>query len=178
MEISSQVYIFQMQVLFIPPGDSVFQTLYGMICNDFDFQTNWSCKAHGRTGNLFHLTRACKFEHLLQKDVEENICTLLGHPNKCPHGSPIPGGNCCRHRHRRPRTLVIPLSECDVDTKGTIAFIRTQKESVMNKLTAMGVLPGTSIHLLAKTPAYLFQMGETQFAVDKELAEEIQVRIA
>ncbi|MFC1590192.1 metal-dependent transcriptional regulator [Candidatus Omnitrophota bacterium] len=26
----------------------------------------------------------CKFEHVLQKDVEENICTLLGHPHTCP----------------------------------------------------------------------------------------------
>ena len=33
---------------------------------------------------------ACRFEHLLHKDVEESICTLLGHPKFCPHGKPIP----------------------------------------------------------------------------------------
>lgn len=38
---------------------------------------------------------ACKFEHILSEDVTERICTLLGHPVECPHGSPIPRGECC-----------------------------------------------------------------------------------
>ncbi|HWF06962.1 MAG TPA: ATP-binding cassette domain-containing protein [Bryobacteraceae bacterium] len=38
---------------------------------------------------------ACKFEHILSPDVTDRICTLLGHPVACPHGSPIPRGDCC-----------------------------------------------------------------------------------
>ncbi|MDP9052859.1 MAG: hypothetical protein M3N93_00930 [Acidobacteriota bacterium] len=38
---------------------------------------------------------ACKFEHILSADVTDRICTLLGHPVACPHGSPIPRGECC-----------------------------------------------------------------------------------
>jgi putative ABC transport system ATP-binding protein len=38
---------------------------------------------------------ACKFEHILSPDVTDRICTLLGHPVACPHGSPIPQGPCC-----------------------------------------------------------------------------------
>jgi putative ABC transport system ATP-binding protein len=38
---------------------------------------------------------ACKFEHILSPDVTDRICTLLGHPTECPHGSPIPRGECC-----------------------------------------------------------------------------------
>jgi putative ABC transport system ATP-binding protein len=38
---------------------------------------------------------ACKFEHILSPDVTDRICTLLGHPLECPHGSPIPQGSCC-----------------------------------------------------------------------------------
>jgi putative ABC transport system ATP-binding protein len=38
---------------------------------------------------------ACKFEHILSPDVTDRICTLLGHPDACPHGSPIPRGECC-----------------------------------------------------------------------------------
>jgi len=38
---------------------------------------------------------ACKFEHILSPDVTDRICTLLGHPAACPHGSPIPTGPCC-----------------------------------------------------------------------------------
>ncbi len=120
----------------------------------------------------------CKFEHLLQKNVEENICTLLGHPSACPHGKPIPKGECCRDNKRMPRKLVLPLSECEVKDKGKIVYLKTHKGHIMNKLTAMGVLPGLSIRLLRKTPSYLFQMGESQFAIDKNLAEKIQVRLS
>jgi putative ABC transport system ATP-binding protein len=41
---------------------------------------------------------ACKFEHILSPDVTDRICTLLGHPNACPHGSPIPHGDCCTEK--------------------------------------------------------------------------------
>jgi putative ABC transport system ATP-binding protein len=39
--------------------------------------------------------QACKFEHILSPGVTERICTFLGHPRTCPHGSPIPPGPCC-----------------------------------------------------------------------------------
>jgi putative ABC transport system ATP-binding protein len=38
---------------------------------------------------------ACKFEHILSPEVTDRMCTLLGHPTACPHGSPIPPGECC-----------------------------------------------------------------------------------
>ena len=38
---------------------------------------------------------ACKFEHILSPEVTDKMCTLLGHPTACPHGSPIPPGPCC-----------------------------------------------------------------------------------
>ena len=38
---------------------------------------------------------ACKFEHILSPEVTDRMCTLLGHPHACPHGSPIPNGECC-----------------------------------------------------------------------------------
>ena len=41
---------------------------------------------------------ACKFEHILSPDVTDRICTLLGHPLACPHGSPIPQGECCAEK--------------------------------------------------------------------------------
>jgi putative ABC transport system ATP-binding protein len=39
--------------------------------------------------------QACKFEHILSPEVTEKICSFLGHPATCPHGSPIPAGECC-----------------------------------------------------------------------------------
>ena len=50
----------------------------------------------------FHMTdeqqlesNACTFEHILSPEVTERICAFLNHPRHCPHGSPIPPGECC-----------------------------------------------------------------------------------
>jgi putative ABC transport system ATP-binding protein len=39
--------------------------------------------------------QACKFEHILSPEATDKICTFLGHPKTCPHGAPIPPGQCC-----------------------------------------------------------------------------------
>ena len=39
--------------------------------------------------------QACKFEHILSPEATERICSFLGHPTTCPHGAPIPHGECC-----------------------------------------------------------------------------------
>lgn len=44
--------------------------------------------------------QACKFEHILSPEVTDKICSFLGHPETCPHGSPIPAGECCRRSGR------------------------------------------------------------------------------
>ncbi len=38
---------------------------------------------------------ACRMEHIIDPEVTASICSFLGHPRQCPHGRPIPSGNCC-----------------------------------------------------------------------------------
>jgi putative ABC transport system ATP-binding protein len=40
-------------------------------------------------------TQACRFEHIISPELDQRICTFLGHPKTCPHGNPIPPGDCC-----------------------------------------------------------------------------------
>ena len=47
--------------------------------------------------------QACKFEHILSPEATERICSFLGHPRTCPHGSPIPEGKCCTGREAESR---------------------------------------------------------------------------
>lgn len=122
--------------------------------------------------------QGCVFEHALQKNIANNICILLGHPTVCPHGKPIPKGSCCSNDKIKLRKLVLPFTECEVNEKVKIVYIKSHNGQIMNKLMAMGILPGLTVMLLRKTPSYLFQMGESQFAVDKVLAEKIQVRLS
>jgi putative ABC transport system ATP-binding protein len=47
-------------------------------------------------------TQACKFEHIISPELDQRICTFLGHPETCPHGNPIPPGPCCPSSSRTP----------------------------------------------------------------------------
>ena len=41
---------------------------------------------------------------------------------------------------------------------------------------AMGILPDMPITLLKKSPSYFFEVDQTRYAVDKEIANHIYVR--
>jgi putative ABC transport system ATP-binding protein len=45
-------------------------------------------------------TQACRFEHIISPELDQRICTFLGHPATCPHGNPIPPGDCCNGKHK------------------------------------------------------------------------------
>lgn len=125
-------------------------------------------------GNLVHDT-SCKFEHFLNKGLEENICTLLGHPKTCPHGRPIPEGNCCKDLKRMPQKMNMPLYELGVHKKAKITYLQTHNQDMLKKIIAMGALPKTDITLLQKSPSIVFKIGKSQFAVDKDLASCIYI---
>jgi putative ABC transport system ATP-binding protein len=46
-------------------------------------------------------SQACKFEHIISPELDERICAFLGHPTTCPHGNPIPPGDCCSNDRDR-----------------------------------------------------------------------------
>lgn len=121
---------------------------------------------------------SCKFEHLLHEGLEDNVCTVLGHPKVCPHGKPIPSGRCCQEKAKKGQMKFISaLAELEVKNKGEIAYLHAKDNSQMQKLMSIGVLPGMSISLLQKFPSYVLQLGQSQFAIDKELASSIYVRL-
>jgi DtxR family Mn-dependent transcriptional regulator len=119
---------------------------------------------------------SCRFEHLLHEGVEENICTLLGHPKTCPHGRPIPQGECCLKSRESIARVISPLIDLKANQKAKIAYIHTKDHKKLQKLMAMGIFPGAAITLLQKFPSYVLQIRQSQFAMDKELAESIFVR--
>ena len=120
---------------------------------------------------------ACRFEHLLARGIEERICSLLGHPKSCPHGRPIPPGACCLRAESGEPRLVSALSGLEPGQGGHIAYLHLAEAQKLQKLAAMGVLPGCPIRLVQRYPSFIFQAGFSQFAVDAELASGIYVRL-
>jgi DtxR family Mn-dependent transcriptional regulator len=116
---------------------------------------------------------ACRFEHAISPGVEEAICTFLGHPPTCPHGRAIPKGNCCRLYTREVKPLVQPLTDLEVGVTAKVVFITTP---AMEKLTAIGLVPGGTVKLQQKKPSYVVGIDETTIAIDEEIAKRIYVK--
>lgn len=121
--------------------------------------------------------QACRLEHALVEGLDDHICTLLGHPSFCPHGKAIPQGECCRQARDSVPRLIAPLRELQGGEGGQIAYIQMSNPAHLQKLMAMGVLPGTPIHLLRRSPSFVFSAGYSEFAVDEDIAGDIYVRL-
>jgi DtxR family Mn-dependent transcriptional regulator len=120
--------------------------------------------------------QACEFEHILSREATESVCTLLGHPPTCPHGKPIPPGECCGAYQRTMRPLVTGLKTFDVGGTGRIVFIAPRFHDRMDRLAALGVIPGSVVKLHQRSPSYVIEVGETTIALDPEIAGEIFVK--
>ena len=120
---------------------------------------------------------ACKFEHIISPDVEEAICTLLGHPTVCPHGKPIPQGKCCEKDKKIASSINLPLSQLKAGESAIIRYIKSEhKENAIKKIINMGLLPGTKIHVIQTDLAIIIKIDSTTLAMDRNLADMIQVR--
>lgn len=119
---------------------------------------------------------ACQVEHVVKKGIEEKICRLLGHPETCPHGRPIPPGDCCREARETKEKFIASLTSLKPGETGTIAYIKAGDSKKLQKLMAMGVLPGNAIELNANFPSFVFSVGYSQYAVDADMAATIIVK--
>jgi DtxR family Mn-dependent transcriptional regulator len=119
---------------------------------------------------------ACEFEHILTPEVTDSICTFLGHPRTCPHGNPIPQGKCCKRFKLTVKSIVLPLSQLDPEEEGKIMFIGTKVSTRLERLSALGIVPGSRIRLRQKKPSVVAEIGETAVALEEEIAGEIYVK--
>lgn len=120
----------------------------------------------------------CRLEHAISPRVVERICGFLGHPPYCPHGRPIPRGECCGTITREVPPLVTPLSQGRIGEDYRIVFITPRSHSRLDRLTILGIAPGATIRLHQKKPSYVLKIGETDVALDADIIKEIFVRPA
>lgn len=119
---------------------------------------------------------ACNFEHTLSSEVTNSICTLLGHPPTCPHGLLIPRGECCKKADSELKPIVKALNELDPNDLCRIIFIVSSSNTRLDKLSTLGLVPGSVVRLKQRRPAFVVQIGETTIALDPAIAKEIYVK--
>jgi DtxR family Mn-dependent transcriptional regulator len=121
---------------------------------------------------------ACRLEHILTPAATESVCTFLGHPPTCMHGKPIPRGECCAKFRKEIKPLVIPLEELGLGEEGRIVFIVPKSHHRLDRLSTLGVVPGSTVRMHQKKPSHVLQIGETTIALDKEIVKDIYVKKA
>jgi len=116
---------------------------------------------------------ACRFEHLVAPQVVDAICTLLGHPRECPHGMPIPEGECCKRSEKTIASSVVHLSDLSVGETRQIAYVNCQNDAQVHRLDGLQLKPGVAITLHQKYPSYVLECEGGMIAIDEQIAGNI-----
>ena len=128
-----------------------------------------------RVGRQSFEPSACEFEHCLNEEVTQSVCTLLGHPTTCPHGKPIPPGRCCEAAATDAQPVVMSLRDLPIGQEAKLAYISSDSHRHLDQLTAAGLLPGVDVRVHQRRPAFVIFVGQSSLALDEEMASGIYV---
>ncbi len=119
---------------------------------------------------------ACQFEHILSEEVTDRVAAFLGYPQVDPNGRLIPPGDTVLEPSELVEPLIKRLSRLDVGKSARIAFLTPSFHKRFDRLAAFGINPGVVLNLHQRKPAIVVRVGETELALDSEIADEIYVR--
>jgi DtxR family Mn-dependent transcriptional regulator len=119
---------------------------------------------------------SCAFEHILDPQVTESLCRVLGHPRKCPHGKAIPTGYCCLETRAPQGKGLIPLSELPPKSRGKIIFLKGAPKGELSHVIQMGMVPGRLFGIDEKNSVILINIDERKLAIDRNMADLIFVK--
>ena len=130
---------------------------------------------------------ACKMEHSISDEVGDAICRQLNAPARCPSGKLIypceKGVKTCNQCKEAEKDVsvgqrkILPVTDLKRCQKGTIAFLRGSSK-VIQRLTDLGLTPGTEVTLMRKTPMggpIELSVRRTALAVGHDIADNIFV---
>lgn len=116
---------------------------------------------------------ACKFEHILNDELADEIEAMLGKPETCPHGNPIPS------KDGRVVKLEAPsLADAEEGAKCEILAI-PEERGALQRLMSLNLIPGSRVEVVERSPlgALMVRCADAQVALSRELASRILVRL-
>ncbi|MBC7254459.1 MAG: metal-dependent transcriptional regulator [Actinobacteria bacterium] len=119
---------------------------------------------------------ACRLEHVISPEVEEKLSEMLGNPETCPHGYPIPDEN---GRMEEEEEEIKPLCDFYPDEKGCIARVEEDEPQLLQYLASLGVMPDADVEVMEVAPfggPLLVRIGDSQYALGREVASKIWTR--
>ena len=120
-------------------------------------------------------TGACEFEHTINPGLVDGICTLLGHPRECPHGMPIPEGDCCKKSLKMAQSSVIPVVEMKVGETAKVAYVTTHDDQQLHRIDGLHIRPGSLVKLHQTYPSFVIECEGANIAIDDCVVKNIFV---
>ncbi len=102
----------------------------------------WLVQTLGYSWDEVH-NEAEKLEHVISEDFEMRIAAALGHPDRDPHGEPIPSAELVM-----PKDNSIPLSSLRPGQEATVRRVHAQDAELLRHLEELGLIPGARVKAL------------------------------
>jgi len=117
---------------------------------------------------------AARIAPAISSALEERLDTVLGRPDTCPHGNPIPAAD--GSFKVEPAT---PLDRLRPGSRGAIATIQQEEPQLLQYLAALGLFPKTELEVEEVAPMggpIVVRVGASRYALGREVASRILVR--
>lgn len=117
---------------------------------------------------------ACKLEHALSDVVEEKLVELLGDPETCPHGFPIPS-----LEGRVGCPLMETLEMLEPGEEATVVSLPERDSKLLQYLVTEGIEPGVTLRLEEEAPfngPLFVRIDNERKALSREALAEVRVQ--
>ena len=119
---------------------------------------------------------ADRLEHRLSPALQERIADVLGHPERDPHGDPIPD----RHlgTPSEPDGPDRSIASLDAGDRAAVQRIPDDDPRLVGYLSERGLVPGAQIEVIERAPyegPVTLRLADTEIAISRQLAEAILI---
>src|SRR3989304_7487694 len=110
---------------------------------------------------------ACRFEHVIDDEVEKYLLVALRHPTTCPHGNPLDNKAVESWR---------PLTALSPGQSGRLRRIMDESNDTLNYLSPMKLLPGVQVTVCTAAPSggpLTVEVDGLRFALSRAMAGQL-----
>lgn len=71
---------------------------------------------------------------------------------------------------------MLTLSQLNNGEQAVVTQINTKDQATLNKIMALGILPGMRVTMIQRYPTFVFQVGNTRVTADENLVNNILIQ--
>lgn len=117
---------------------------------------------------------ACRFEHVIDDEVETYLLAALDYPTTCPHGNPLDGRDAAREGGWS------PLTDLQAKQTGILRCIIDESEPMLDYLATLHLHPGASVTVQDIAPfdgPLTIDVAGERIAISRAVANHLLVEV-